>query len=147
MNTTDATTAGRLWDALHQARSDRRTRTSTHVEDALFRFYLPMARRLAHDHAPDHPDPADMEQAAEVALAQAILAWKYNSPIGFDLFASSAINTQLGQLDRLVFQLPQQRLESGRPPPVLFDVEPIGLPMSRLSPSGSRVFPVPRGAG
>ncbi len=39
----DTVTADRLWEALHQARAGRTPQTLAHTQDAVFRFYLPMA--------------------------------------------------------------------------------------------------------
>jgi hypothetical protein len=103
-------TADQLWAALHQARTDIRPRTLAHVEDALFRHYLPMARSMAAEHAPDHPDPDGLQQTAEVGLARAILAWTHG-PAGFNRFARNAITHQLHHHDTLTRR-------DGRFPPV-----------------------------
>jgi DNA-directed RNA polymerase specialized sigma subunit len=113
MTSPDTQTSARvhqLWDALHQARTGQQPRALTRAEDALFRYYLPMARSMADQHAPDNPDPDDLGQAAEVGLAQAILGWRHRAPDGFDRFARSAITAQLRRHDHLT--------RRGQPPPV-----------------------------
>ena len=42
---------GKLWDALFAARTGHSIRNLADLEDAVFRFYLPMARTLAHEFA------------------------------------------------------------------------------------------------
>lgn len=95
-----------LWAALHRARVDGQPKTLAQVEDALFQHYLPMARSMAVQHAPDTPEAAI--HAAELGLAQAILDWRQLDAAGFDRFAQHAISTQLrrsttpaGQHDRV----------------------------------------------
>lgn len=102
MNSPSALTgsADQLWEALDQARS-RTPQTLSHVEDALFRHYLPVAREMAAVHAVDHPNPDDVGQAAEVGLAQAILGWRHRGPTGFERFARSTITAQLRHRDTL----------------------------------------------
>lgn len=113
--------ADQLWDALHQARTDAKPRTLAHVQDALFRRYLPMARSMAAEHAPDHPDPAGLQQTAEVGLARAILAWDHG-PAGFDRFARNAITHQLRHHDTLTRR--DGQLRPGPHPPSPATPEP-----------------------
>jgi len=42
-------------------------------------------------------DPEGAEQAAELGLAQAVLAWRHPSSQGFDRAATAAINNHLRQ--------------------------------------------------
>jgi DNA-directed RNA polymerase specialized sigma subunit len=88
-------TAEQLWAALDRAKAGQQSRTVAPVEDALFRYYLPMARAMTTRLDPDHPNRDDTAQAAEVGLAQAILGWRRRNPDGFDRFARSTITTQL----------------------------------------------------
>ena len=91
-----------LWDALNLAGSGQQPRSLAHTEDVLFRLYLPLARAMAAQHAPDDPDPDTVAQAAEVGLAQAILVWRrYHGPGGFDRLARSTIAAQLRRRDML----------------------------------------------
>ncbi len=109
-------TAEKLWDALRQARTGQQPCTLAHVEDALFRYYLPMARTMAHQHSPDNPNPDDLEQAAEVGLAKAVLGWRPCGPVGFDRYARAAIAAQLHHHDRLTRRA-RRSLPGSRPPP------------------------------
>ena len=89
--------ANRLWAALITARAGAPPRIRVHTEDAVFRFYLPMARALARSSAQYPDDPQGAEQAAELGLAQAVLAWRHPSGQGFDRAATAAINNHLRQ--------------------------------------------------
>ena len=89
--------ADRLWIALILARAGDTRITRAHTEDAVFRFYLPMARTLARSAARYPDDPQGAEQAAELGLAQAVLAWGYPSGQGFDRAVTTAINNHLKQ--------------------------------------------------
>ncbi|MEP6562628.1 MAG: hypothetical protein ABJD68_16330 [Nakamurella sp.] len=91
---TNSALAERLWDELSQARGAKSSRPVADLEDAAFRLYLPMARTLARS----VDQPADLnaaEQAAELGLARAILAWRHRSSVGFRVFARSVILRQL----------------------------------------------------
>jgi hypothetical protein len=84
-------TAEQFWGALRQARSSNLPRTLAAVEDAQFRYYLPMARSMAARH---QQGVDDCRQAAEVGLADAILSWRHGR-VGFDRFARRTITAQL----------------------------------------------------
>ena len=68
--------AERLWDALHRARTSETEQSTADLEDAAFRYYLPMARSLAHSVCGASTDRVTAEQAAELGLAHAVLAWR-----------------------------------------------------------------------
>ena len=53
------------------------------LEDAAFRYYLPMARSLAHSVCGAPIDRVTVEQAAELGLAHRVLAWRQRSSAGF----------------------------------------------------------------
>jgi hypothetical protein len=89
--------ADRLWAALIQARAEDIPRTLAHTEDAVFRFYLPMTRALARASARYKDDPDGVEQAAELGLAQSVLAWRRPSGQGFNRAAAAAIVNHLEQ--------------------------------------------------
>jgi hypothetical protein len=116
LGTAGTGTADELWEALDRARTGSQPRTLAQVEDALFRYYLPMARSIAARHAPDHPDPDGIGQAAEVGLAQAILGWRHRGPAGFDRFAGSTITAQLRRHDTLHREQRRPRPGTGPPP-------------------------------
>jgi len=89
--------ADRLWIALTLARAGDTPNTLARTEDAVFRFYLPLARTLARTSARHLDDPEGAEQAAELGLAQAVLAWRHPSGQGFDRAATTAIVNHLQQ--------------------------------------------------
>jgi len=93
----DSVAAERLWDALYQARAGRSRRLVADLEDAAFRRYLPLSRTLAHSAAGDAtgPDRTNIEQAAELGLAKAVLAWGARTGAGFPRFARSGIIREL----------------------------------------------------
>jgi hypothetical protein len=90
-----AENADRLWAALARARTGDLPRTRAHTEDAVFRFYLPLARTLAQASPRYRRDPHGAEQTAEVGLAQAVLAWRHSNSSGFAQAARTAINNHL----------------------------------------------------
>ncbi len=95
----DSVAAERLWDALHQARAERACRLVADLEDAAFRRYLPMARTFAHmEGGPQDADRTAIEQAAELGLANAILAWRQRTGAGFRRFARSSMIRELSSL-------------------------------------------------
>lgn len=69
------------------------------AEDAVFRYYLPLARSLADAAAVGGTvggaDLADLDQAAELGLAQAVLGWRGRSARGFERFARGMIMSRL----------------------------------------------------
>jgi hypothetical protein len=89
---------GKLWDALFEARTGHSVRNLADLEDAVFRFYLPMARTLAHEFASGPQSFTAAEQAAELGLAQAVLAWRHRDSGEFRRFATSSIQVQLNRL-------------------------------------------------
>lgn len=91
----DSTAADRLWGALYQARASRTMRAMVDLEDAVFRFYLPMTRTLALTVVGESADRALAERAAELGLAHAILAWRQRTSGGFRRFARSNMLRQL----------------------------------------------------
>jgi len=94
----DTVTADRLWEALHQARAGRTPQTLAHTQDAVFRFYLPMALPLARAAVGEPARQVVAERAAELGLADAVLAWRHRASGGFRRFAGSAIERHLHSL-------------------------------------------------
>ena len=86
-----------VWYVLARASTDNAPRT---LAAALFGRYLPMARTMAITPGQGHlpVDPADAEQAAELGLAQAVLAWRRPDGDGFEATARAAIAAQLRRL-------------------------------------------------
>jgi hypothetical protein len=68
-------------------------RRLTDGEDAVFRFYLPFAHSVVEGHP--SANAAATAQAAEVGLAQAVLAWRYRDSHDFQRFAGLRIQAQL----------------------------------------------------
>ena len=92
---TDSVAAERLWDALYRARTGETEQSTADLEDAAFRYYLPMARSLAHSVCGASIDRVTAEQAAELGLAHAVLAWRQRGGAGFRRFARSAMMRQI----------------------------------------------------
>jgi len=121
-----------LWDALARARADYAPRVLAEAEDAVFRWYLPVARSLATGPAVTAVDPVAVEQAAELGLAQAVLGWRGPDCEGFERFARGVI---VERLQRFPAVRGTGRLTSVPPavPPLLGrddDVAPEGAPMT-----------------
>jgi hypothetical protein len=92
----DTAAAELLWAALYRARAGESHQSIAELEDAAFRFYLPMARTLAHRVNGDtEADRIRVEQAAELGLSHSILAWRHRTGGGFRRFARSTIRRQL----------------------------------------------------
>ena len=92
----DSAAAERLWDALYLARAGKTWKPVADLEDAAFRLYLPTARTLAHTVVGDDPvDRGAAEQAADLGLAYAVLAWRQRTSGGVRRFARSTIMRQL----------------------------------------------------
>ena len=87
----DPAEAQSLWNALARARADYAPRVLAAAEDAVFRWYLPLARTLASGAAGTAADPIAVEQAAELGLAQAVLGWPRADCGGFERFARTMI--------------------------------------------------------
>ena len=89
----DSVVAERLWDALYRARTGRSRRLVADLEGAAFRRYPPLDRTLAHTAAGDAQDAdrTPVEQAAELGLANAILAWRQRTGAAFHRFARAGI--------------------------------------------------------
>jgi len=89
-----------VWYVLARASTDNAPRTLAAARDAVFGRYLPMARTLAITPGQGRRpvDPAAAEQAAELGLAQAVLAWRRPDGDGFEVTARAAIAAQLRRL-------------------------------------------------
>ena len=86
-------TARTLWEALIRARSQSPVISA--AEDAVFRFYLPLARATARTYVGWAVDPDLAEQAAELGLANAVLAWRRADICAFAAFARAAMIRQM----------------------------------------------------
>ena len=70
-----AAAARALWRVAQWARTGSDRAGVTAADDGVYRFYLPWARALALGHVDAGVDLAVAEQAAELGLAKAVLAW------------------------------------------------------------------------
>ena len=92
-DTINTETARTLWEALIRARSQSPVISA--AEDAVFRFYLPLARATARTYVGWAVDPDLAEQAAELGLANAVLAWRRADICAFAAFARAAMIRQM----------------------------------------------------
>ena len=91
--------ADRAWAGLHRARLGNRPDAVAAAEDRVFRLYLPLARTLASElFGGGAAAPADVEWAAELGLAKAVLGWPRVDGCGFEAYARDAITARLRQL-------------------------------------------------
>ena len=129
--------AQELWDALTRARAEYAPLVLAAAEEAVFRFYLPLAQTLASTVAPRGVDRVEAEQAADVALAQAVLGWQDGAREGFDAFARAAIESQLRFLAAVQGLIWRGRSQGG------------GQPATRAQPPSARTQrePIPRPSG
>ena len=99
--------ADHAWAGLRRARLGNRPDAIATAEDRVFRVYLPLARALASElFGGGAAAPADVEWAAELGLAKAVLGWPGVDGRGFDAYAREAITARLRQLSS---SHPQQR--------------------------------------
>jgi hypothetical protein len=84
-----------LWTALARARADYAPRVLAEAEDAVFRWYLPLARELSAGPCHAAKDPIAVEQAAELGLAQAVLGWRQPNCREFERFARGLITERI----------------------------------------------------
>lgn len=104
--------ADRAWAGLQRARLGHRPDAVAAAEDRVFRLYLPLARALASDLCGGGAAaPADVEWAAELGLAKAVLGWSGGDGRGFDAYAREAITARLRQLSS---SHPQQRASAAQ---------------------------------
>jgi len=132
-----------LWDALAKARAEYAPQLLAATEDAVVRFYLPLARTLASAVAPRGLDHLEAEHAAVVALAHAVLAWQDAAREGFDAFARGAINSQLRLLAAAENQIWPDRSQGGAQPaastaPPSAQTHPAPIPRPRRERAGDR---------
>ncbi len=84
-----------LWDALNQARAGKGPQPLDCAEDAVFRYYLPMARAFADESDTDGAAGPGVDDAVQLGLAEAVLAWRHRESDGFDKFARTSIEHRL----------------------------------------------------
>jgi len=111
----DPGAARQLWDALILARGGSPVISA--AEDAVFRFYLPLAHTLVQRRAALRPDQlAVVEQAAELGLAKAVLAWRGPDSDGFFLFVRAAIESHIRRYGRVTGEQHPRRSRALPPP-------------------------------
>ena len=81
------------WSVLSRARADGSPGLIAAAEDAVFRCFLPLASAMAA--GADDPATGEPERAAELGLAQAVLAWRRPDGVGFEEFARRSIGSRL----------------------------------------------------
>ena len=96
--TYDGAAAQELWDALTRAREHYAPLILTAAEEALLKFYLPLARDMSGSSSIVGVDPAIARHTAEVALARAIAEWDQRTSEGFDGYACAAMAFRLMDL-------------------------------------------------
>lgn len=89
-----------LWDALNRARAHYAPLVLTAAENAVVKFYLPLARTLASGWAVGGLDPASTEETAEVGLTHAVQGWQHSNGQGFDGYARATMATLLSMSAR-----------------------------------------------
>lgn len=121
-----------LWPALVRAKVEGTPRTLAHIQDFVFRLYLPLARGRAREAVPQttvhlNAAAAAADQDAEMGLAQAVVCWPYPHGRGFEPFALDMIDS---------------RLRSSTPPAPTRAVGAIDQP-AELAKSGARLYALP----
>lgn len=91
----------RLLGALRHARSTRQPDAVARAEDALFRYFLPVAGSVAAAHPAHRTDRVRVLHAAEAGLARAILGWSGRDVAGFAAYVRQTIAGQLRRSDLL----------------------------------------------
>jgi len=87
-----------LWDALARARAVDDPGALAAAEDGVFRFYLPLAHAIARAWVSSAVLAIDVVRAAEVGLAEAVLACRQPGGRGFEVFARAVVTAELRRL-------------------------------------------------
>ena len=87
-----------LWDALARARAVDDPGALAAAEDGVFRFYLPLAHAIARGWVSSAVLAIGVVRAAEVGLAEAVLACWQPGSRGFEAFARVVITAELRRL-------------------------------------------------
>jgi len=91
----DGAAAEELWIALARAREHYAPLVLTAAEEALLKFYLPLAREMSGSKSVAGVDSTVAEHTAEVALAHAIAGWDQRTSEGFDGYACATMAFRL----------------------------------------------------
>ena len=84
-----------MWDALARARADDDPGALAAAEDGVFRLYLPLAHAIARAWVSSAVLAIDVVRAAEVGLAEAVLACRQPGSRGFEAFARAVFTAEL----------------------------------------------------
>jgi len=109
--------AERLWDALARARAHYDPRLLATAEDAVFGFYLPLARTMTRGQVPGAGRDVDTERAAEFGLAEAVLRWRRSDGRGFEAHARVVIAAQQRRASTVAGARQRRRQPTGRSAP------------------------------
>ena len=90
----DPPAALRLWDSFAAARAYYDPRILAAAEDAVYQFYLPLARHLAHA---TNSAAESRRVRAERGLAKAVMAWVRPDAGQFEEYARGAIESEMRQ--------------------------------------------------
>jgi hypothetical protein len=85
----------RLWDGLARARAADDPAALAAAEDGVFRLYLPLSHAIAQQWATSTVAAIDVVRAAELGLAEAVLAFRQTGSRGFEAFARAVITAEL----------------------------------------------------
>ena len=100
------------WAELRRARREGTPESLAVAEDGVFRLYLPLARALASEFVGGGAAaPVEVEWAAELGLAKAVLGWPGDDGRGFESYARTTIT---GRLCRQVPSPPHHRATAAR---------------------------------
>ncbi len=117
----------RLWASFTEASTSGSARRIAEAEDAVFRHYLPWAMSFAEEACSAHlqaPDPAPYRDAAELGLAQAVLAWRHGGDGRFHDFARRSILNQIRRIPAGFHHQRHYNVTSGDEPD---PAEPMGV--------------------
>ena len=106
-----------LWDALARARAHYDPRLLATAEDAVFGFYLPLARNMARGRVAGAGRDVDTGRAAEFGLAEAVLRWRRSDGRGFEAHARVVIAAQLRRASTVAGTRQRRRQHADRPAP------------------------------
>ena len=109
--------AERLWDALARARAHYDPRLLATAEDAVFGFYLPLARTMAGGRVAGAGRDLGTERAAEFGLAEAVLRWRRSDGRGFEARTRVVSAAQLRRASMVAGARQRRRQPADRPSP------------------------------
>ena len=111
-----------FWEYVNEVRTPDQSSDSVHLQNAIFRFYLPMAHQEAYRYISDHAlKTVEAMQAAELGLAAAVLIAGDHGQAKFEQDARAAIRSRLQRLvsqssDPRIPRVAAPRIPHPRPP-------------------------------